>query len=60
MFNSQKVDSDGLSRYDKAALIVMAYDHRFAIALIGLSGNEGVTLYRRNFRGYFPPGRLRA
>lgn len=47
--DGQKVGIEGVSRYGKAALVAMAYDQRFAIALIGSSGKGGATLYRRNF-----------
>lgn len=47
--NAKEVGIEGLSRYGKAALVTMAYDRRFAIALIGSSGKGGATLWRRNF-----------
>jgi hypothetical protein len=47
--NAKEVGIEGLSRYGKAALVTMAYDQRFAIALIGSSGKGGAALYRRNF-----------
>jgi hypothetical protein len=47
--NAKAVAIEGLSRYGKAALVTMAYDQRFAIALIGSSGKGGATLYRRHF-----------
>ncbi|PJJ75638.1 hypothetical protein BXY57_1219 [Thermoflavifilum aggregans] len=47
--NARKVGIEGVSRYGKAALVTMAYDQRFAIALIGSSGKGGATLYRRDF-----------
>jgi hypothetical protein len=47
--NSREVGIEGLSRYGKATLVTMAYDRRFAIALIGSSGKGGATLYRRHF-----------
>ena len=39
----------GLSRYGKAALVAMAYEPRFAVGLIGSSGEGGAKLHRRNF-----------
>ncbi len=47
--NAKEVAIEGLSRYGKAALVTMAYDQRFAIALIGSSGKGGATLFRRHF-----------
>ncbi len=47
--NAKEVAIEGLSRYGKAALVTMAYDQRFAIALVGSSGKGGATLYRRHF-----------
>jgi hypothetical protein len=47
--DAKKVGIEGLSRYGKAAAVAMAYDKRFAIALIGSSGAGGVKLYRRVF-----------
>ena len=44
-----KVGIDGVSRYGKAALVTMAFDERFAMALVGSSGEGGTSLYRRNF-----------
>lgn len=43
----RRVGIEGLSRYGKAALIAMAYDHRFAIGFIGSSGEGGAKLSRR-------------
>jgi hypothetical protein len=47
--DAQRVGISGLSRYGKAALVAMAYEPRFAIALIGSSGEGGAKLHRRNF-----------
>lgn len=47
--DATKVGIEGVSRYGKAALVTMAFDQRFAVALIGSSGKGGTTLYRRNF-----------
>ena len=47
--NSKQVGIEGLSRYGKAALVTMASDPRFAIALVGSSGAGGAKLWRRSF-----------
>ena len=47
--DAKQVGIEGLSRYGKAALVTMAYDQRFAIGLIGSSGEGGAKLHRRNF-----------
>jgi len=47
--DAKQVGIEGLSRYGKAALVTMAYDQRFAIALIGSSGEGGAKLSRRNW-----------
>jgi hypothetical protein len=47
--DAKQVGIEGLSRYGKAALVAMAYDQRFAIGLIGSSGEGGAKLHRRNF-----------
>ena len=38
-----------MSRYGKAALVTMAFDQRFAVVLIGSSGEGGAKLHRRNW-----------
>ncbi len=40
---------EGVSRYGKAALVAMAFDQRFYMALIGSSGKGGAAPFRRNF-----------
>lgn len=40
---------EGVSRYGKAALVAMAFEPRFAMALVGSSGEGGAKLHRRNF-----------
>jgi lysophospholipase L1-like esterase len=40
---------EGVSRFGKAALVTMAFDTRFALALVGSSGEGGVKPHRRNF-----------
>jgi hypothetical protein len=47
--NSKKVGIEGVSRFGKAALVAMAFDARFAMALVGSSGEGGAKLHRRNF-----------
>lgn len=47
--NEKAIGIEGLSRYGKTALIAMAYDSRFAVALIGSSGAGGAKLHRRNY-----------
>jgi hypothetical protein len=43
------VGIEGVSRYGKAALVTMAFDSRFAAALVASSGEGGAKLHRRNF-----------
>jgi hypothetical protein len=47
--DAKHVGIEGVSRYGKAALVTMAYDQRFAIVLVGSSGEGGAKLHRRNF-----------
>jgi hypothetical protein len=47
--DAHQVGISGLSRYGKAALVAMAYEPRFAIGLIGSSGEGGAKLHRRNW-----------
>ena len=47
--DAKHVGIEGVSRYGKAALVTLAFEQRFAIALIGSSGKGGSTLHRRNF-----------
>ncbi|HWF08649.1 MAG TPA: hypothetical protein VG297_09300 [Bryobacteraceae bacterium] len=47
--DAKKVGIEGVSRYGKAALITMAYDTRFAVVLVGSSGEGGAKLHRRNW-----------
>jgi len=47
--DAKQVGITGMSRYGKAALVAMAYDPRFAIGLIGSSGEGGAKLHRRTF-----------
>jgi hypothetical protein len=43
------VGIEGVSRYGKAALVTMAFDTRFAVVLVGSSGEGGAKLHRRNW-----------
>src|SRR5664279_493764 len=47
--DSKHVGIEGVSRYGKAALVTLAFDQRFAMGLIGSSGEGGAKLNRRNF-----------
>jgi hypothetical protein len=47
--NANRVGIEGVSRYGKAALVTMAFDTRFAVVLIGSSGEGGAKLHRRNW-----------
>src|SRR5438552_2072911 len=47
--DAQRVGIEGVSRFGKAALVTMAFDSRFAVVLVGSSGEGGVKLHRRNF-----------
>lgn len=47
--DAHRVGIEGVSRYGKAALVTMAFDTRFAVVLIGSSGEGGAKLHRRNF-----------
>jgi hypothetical protein len=49
LVDAKKVGIEGVSRFGKAALVTMAYDQRFALVLIGSSGEGGAKLHRRNF-----------
>ena len=47
--DARRVGVEGVSRYGKAALVAMAFDPRFAVVLVGSSGEGGAKLHRRNF-----------
>jgi len=47
--DAQRVGIEGVSRYGKAALVTMAFEPRFALVLVGSSGEGGAKLHRRNF-----------
>jgi hypothetical protein len=47
--DANHVGIEGVSRYGKAALVTMAYDTRFAMVLVGSSGEGGAKPHRRNY-----------
>ena len=47
--DAKKVGIEGVSRFGKAALVTMAFEPRFAMALVGSSGEGGAKLHRRDF-----------
>lgn len=47
--DARQVGIEGHSRYGKASLVAMAYDHRFAIGYISSSGEAGAKLFRHIF-----------
>jgi hypothetical protein len=47
--DAKKVGIEGVSRYGKAALVTMAFEPRFAVVLVGSSGEGGAKPHRRNF-----------
>lgn len=47
--DAKHVGIEGVSRYGKAALVTMALDTRFALVLVGSSGEGGAKLHRRNW-----------
>jgi YVTN family beta-propeller protein len=47
--DAKRVGIEGVSRYGKAALVTMAFEPRFAVALVGSSGEGGAKPHRRNF-----------
>lgn len=47
--DAKHVGIEGVSRYGKAALVTMAFDERFAVVLVGSSGEGGAKPHRRNF-----------
>lgn len=47
--DASHVGIEGVSRWGKAALVTAAFDERFAMVLIGSSGEGGVKPHRRNF-----------
>jgi len=49
MADAKHVGIEGVSRYGKAALVTLAFEPRFAMGLIGSSGEGGAKLNRRNW-----------
>jgi (4-O-methyl)-D-glucuronate---lignin esterase len=47
--DAERVGIEGVSRYGKAALVTMAFDTRFAVVLVGSSGEGGAKPHRRNY-----------
>jgi len=47
--DAKHVGIEGVSRYGKAALVTMAMETRFAMVLVGSSGEGGAKLSRRNW-----------
>jgi (4-O-methyl)-D-glucuronate---lignin esterase len=47
--DARHVGIEGVSRYGKAALVTMAFEPRFALVLVGSSGEGGAKPHRRNF-----------
>jgi hypothetical protein len=47
--DAKKVGIEGVSRYGKAALVTMALEPRFAVALVASSGEGGAKPHRRDF-----------
>jgi hypothetical protein len=47
--DAKKVGIEGVSRFGKAALVTLAFEPRFAVALVGSSGEGGAKLHRRNY-----------
>jgi lysophospholipase L1-like esterase len=47
--DAKRAGIEGVSRYGKAALVAMALDTRFAVVLVGSSGEGGAKPHRRNF-----------
>lgn len=47
--DAKKVGIEGVSRFGKAALVTMAFEPRFALVLVGSSGEGGAKPHRRDF-----------
>ncbi len=47
--DAKRAGIEGVSRFGKAALVTMAFDPRFAVVLVGSSGEGGAKPHRRNF-----------
>ncbi len=46
--DARRVGIEGVSRYGKAALVTMAFEPRFAVVLVGSSGEGGAKPHRRH------------
>lgn len=49
LVDAKKVGIEGVSRFGKAALVTMAFEPRFAMVLVGSSGEGGAKPHRRDF-----------
>jgi len=47
--DAKHVGIEGVSRFGKAALVTLAFEPKFSMALVGSSGEGGAKLHRRNF-----------
>jgi hypothetical protein len=47
--DAKRIGIEGVSRFGKAALVAMAFDQRFAVALVASSGEGGTKPHRRDF-----------
>jgi len=47
--DAKRIGIEGVSRFGKAALVTMAFDTRFAVVLVGSSGDGGAKPHRRDF-----------
>lgn len=47
--NAKQVGIEGVSRFGKAAWVTLVFEPRFALALVGSSGEGGTKLHRRDF-----------
>ncbi len=47
--DAKHIGIEGVSRFGKAALVAAAFEPRFAMVLVGSSGEGGAKLHRRNF-----------
>jgi lysophospholipase L1-like esterase len=47
--DAKRVGIEGVSRFGKAALLTIVFDSRFAVVLVGSSGEGGTKPHRRNF-----------
>ncbi|MFO1489012.1 MAG: acetylxylan esterase [Verrucomicrobiota bacterium] len=49
LVDARRVGIEGVSRFGKAALVAMAFEPRFAVVLVGSSGEGGAKPHRRDF-----------